>query len=362
MKFVDLTAQYEAYKEEIDKAIQHVIDTTAFINGPDVKALEKELAEYSGAEYAILCSSGTDALLLPFMAMELQPEDEVIVPAFTYIASASMVSFYGAKPVFADVDSVTFNLDPEAVNQKITPKTKGIVAVSLFGQIPDITALQKIADEHGLWILEDGAQSFGAKQHDKYSCSLTSLATTSFFPAKPLGGYGDGGAVFTQNADMADKIRMLLSHGQGRRYHHAKIGINGRMDTIQAAVVRVKLAHLQKELEERNRIASLYSDELAEVVEIPCIVEGNFSSWAQYTIRSAEREKIRHFLQERNIPTAIHYPMPLHKQDAFRYLEDSSRYPVAEKLSREVFSLPMHPFLTEVQIYSVINAIKEAVS
>ncbi len=362
MKFVDLSAQYQAYKQEIDEAMQQVIDTAAFINGPDVRALEEELAAYCGAEHAIACSSGTDALLIPFAAMDLQPEDEVIVPAFTYIASASMISFWGARPVFVDVDEVTFNLDPEAVSKAVTPRTKGIVAVSLFGQCPDLDSLQKIADEHHLWILEDGAQSFGARYHGHCSCSMTDFATTSFFPAKPLGCYGDGGAVFTGDPEMAARMRMFLSHGQEKRYHHAMIGINGRMDTLQAAIVRVKLKHFEEELTSRNAAADYYTRELTGIVETPRIREGDRSTWAQYTIKSARRDRIRTFLQELGVPTAVHYPLPLHHQKAFAYLQDSGPYPVAERLSMEVLSLPMHPFITDEQLAAVVQAVKESLA
>ena len=235
MKFVDLKKQYLKYKSEIDCAIHNVIENTAFINGPDSTAFENELEEFSGAKHALGCSSGTDAIVIAMMAIGVKPGDEIIVPAFTFIATAETVAFLGAKPVFADVDPVTFNIDPESIEAKITDKTKGIIPVSLYGQCADFNEINTIAANHNLWVIEDGAQSFGAEYKSKRSCTLTNVGTTSFFPAKPLGCFGDGGAIFTDDADLAEKMRIILNHGQEKRYHHKYIGLNGRLDTLQAA-------------------------------------------------------------------------------------------------------------------------------
>jgi UDP-2-acetamido-2-deoxy-ribo-hexuluronate aminotransferase len=361
MKFVDLHAQYEQYRDEIDKSIQAVIDSTSFINGSEVQAMEDDLASFCGVEHVLACSSGTDALLIALKVLGVGAGDEVLVPDFSYIASASMISFAGGTPVFVDVEPDTCNIDVGTIEQAINEHTRGIVAVSLFGQCPDLDGLRAIAKKHGLWLLEDGAQSFGATYKHNRSCSITEVSTTSFFPAKPLGCYGDGGAIFTNDTKLAETMRMFLNHGQEKRYHHAMIGINGRMDTIQAAVVRVKLRHFQKELEMRERIAQRYSQNLDGYVQVPVIRDYNTSSWAQYTIQSPKREKIREHLHSRGIPTAVHYPLPLHRQKAFGLDDTALSYPVSEGLSQRVVSLPMHPFLCEDEIDTICEAVKEAV-
>lgn len=359
MEFCDLHRQYIEYKSEIDAAIAGVIEKTAFINGPDIVALENELADFSGASNAIACSSGSDAISLALMAMDVQPGDEVLCPAFTFIATATMISIVGAIPIFVDVDPVTFNLDPEKIEEKITPRTKGIIAVSLYGQCADFDQINKVAEKHGLWVLEDGAQSFGAMYKGKKSCALTDISTTSFFPAKPLGCYGDAGAIFTSDADLAEKIRMIRNHGQEKRYYHKMIGVNGRMDTLQAAIIRVKLKHFSKEIIERNRVAASYSKALDGIVDTPRVLQGNLSVWAQYTIRLDNRDALREHLAKYDIPTAVHYPMPLPQQEAFRYLEPGTDFPVSNRLSQTVMSLPMHPFLTQEEINFVTDKIKE---
>lgn len=362
MKFCDLKKQYNDYKPEIDAAIASVIDRTAFINGPDIKELESELAKFAGVKHAVACSSGSDALSLALLAMDVKPGDEVLCPAFTFIATGTMVAFLGAKPVFVDVDPVTFNIDPEKIEEKITDKTKGIIAVSLYGQCPDFDKINKIATKYGLWVMEDGAQSFGAKSGDHRSCSMTTIATTSFFPAKPLGCYGDGGAIFTNDDEVAEKLRMIRNHGQEKRYHHKMLGVNARMDTLQAAIIRVKLKHFSAEIPERNRVADSYSKALEGIVDTPRVVAGNLSVWAQYTIRLENRDELREYLAKYNIPTAVHYPMPLPKQEAFEYLKQGTDFPVSNKLSEMVVSLPMHPFLTQEEITFVTDKIKEFIN
>ncbi|MEA3392636.1 MAG: DegT/DnrJ/EryC1/StrS family aminotransferase [Candidatus Marinimicrobia bacterium] len=362
MKFCDLHRQYIEYKKEIDAAIAGVIDKTAFINGPDIAELENELADFSGANSAIACSSGSDAISLALMALDVQPGDEVLCPAFTFIATGTMISVVGAKPVFVDVDPVTFNLDPDKIEEKITAKTKGIIVVSLYGQCADFDRINDIAKKHDLWVLEDGAQSFGAEYKGKRSCALTNIATTSFFPAKPLGCYGDGGAIFTADAEIAEKIRMIRNHGQEKRYHHKMIGVNGRMDTLQAAIIRVKLKYFPNEIKERNRVADTYTEELKDCVNTPLVLKNNLSVWAQYTIQVENRDKLRETLAKDDIPTAVHYPMPLPKQEAFKYLEQGIDFPVSNRLSETVISLPMHPFLSNEEIGFVSQKIKDAIN
>ncbi len=362
MQFCDLHRQYVEYKSEIDAAIAGVIEKTAFINGPDVKALEKELADFSGASNAIACSSGSDAIFLSLMGLDVQPGDEVLCPAFTFIATGTMISIIGAIPVFVDVDPITFNIDPEKIEEKITSGTKGIIAVSLYGQCADFDKINAIAEKHGLWVLEDGAQSFGAEYKGKRSCALTKIATSSFFPAKPLGCYGDGGAIFTSDPELAEKIKMIRNHGQEKRYHHKIIGINGRMDTLQAAIIRVKLKHFPKEITERNRVAAAYTQALKTSVDTPVVLPDNLSVWAQYTIRVKDRDKLREILTKDDIPTAVHYPMPLPKQEAFQFLDQGTDFPASNRLSETVVSLPMYPFLTEDEINFIAQKIKDAIN
>ncbi len=362
MKFNDLNKQYQAYQPEIDAAIQSVIDSASFIHGKEIELLEEELAAFSGVKHALACSSGTDALLLSLMTLDLQPGDEVICPAFSFIVSASMVSFCKARPVFVDVSPVDFNIDIHKLEAKITPRTKGVIAVSLYGQCADFAAINQIAKTHGLWVIEDGAQSFGATYHGQRSCSLTDLATTSFFPAKPLGCYGDGGAIFVNNDAWAAKLKMIRSHGQEQRYKHKYIGINGRMDTLQAAILRVKLKYFEKEIKNRQQAATLYSSLLKNQVLLPEVADGRESTWAQFTVMIENRDQIREKLAEKGIPTTVHYPIILPKQEAFGddVLSDE-RFEVAELLSETVLSLPMHGFISEEEVKFVSNALIELV-
>ena len=364
MEFCDLNKQYHAYKAEIDQAMANVIHSSSFINGEEIRLLEDELAAYVGVKHALCVSSGTDALLLPLMAYGIQPGDEIICPAFSFIASASMISFYKAKPVFVDASPFDFNINVSKIEAKITSKTKGIIAVSLFGQCADYTAINALAKKHGLWVIEDGAQSFGATFSGKKSGSLTEVGTTSFFPAKPLGCYGDGGAIFTNNDELASMMKMMRGHGQEKRYYHKYIGINGRMDTLQAAILRVKLKYFDQELEVRQQAAKLYTDLLKDVVTVPTIAEGNTSSWAQFTIRTEQRDNLKIALQQKNIPTTIHYPLPLPRQEAFAAdIQPGEQFPVADELSRTVLSLPMHGMITEEEVREVAEYIlKFAVS
>jgi UDP-2-acetamido-2-deoxy-ribo-hexuluronate aminotransferase len=361
MNFIDLQEQYRRYQQEIDAAVGQVMEKATFIKGPFLQQFESELSAHCGAKHAIGCSSGTDALLLGLMVKDVKPGDEILVPDFTFIATAEMVSFIGAVPVFVDVQEDTLNIDPEKLEEKITKKTVGIIPVSLYGQCADMDEINSIAEKHGLWVMEDAAQSYGAEYKGKKSCTVSELATTSFFPAKPLGCYGDGGAVFTNDDETADKLRVLLNHGQTKRYHHSIIGVNGRLDGLQASVLSVKLRHFDEEMDAKQKIAEMYSEKLQGAVETPVVREYNRSVWAQYTVRHPERDRVTADLKEKGIPTAVHYPIPLHKQEAFAGLGNrDADFPVSVKASSEVFSLPMHPFLTEEEITLICDSIEEA--
>jgi UDP-2-acetamido-2-deoxy-ribo-hexuluronate aminotransferase len=362
MEFCDLKVQYAAYKTEIDAAIQSVLLSSAFVNGPEVKALEAELAAFCGARHAVACANGTDAIHIALLALGIRPGDEVIVPDFTFYATAEMVALAGAVPVFADIDPLTYNITPETVARRVTSRTKGIIPVSLFGQLPDLEGIGALASAKGLWVMEDAAQSFGADFRGRRSGSLTAVATTSFFPAKPLGCYGDGGAVFASDGETAAAIRVLCNHGSTRRYHHDVVGLNSRLDSVQAAVLRVKLRHFESELASRDRSAKMYTERLQGKVATPVVREGNFPAWAQYTIRVENRDRVQARLQEQGIPTAVHYPIPMHAQKAFAHLGGKDAdCPVASKAAQEVMSLPMHGMMTEAQIDTICQALKEAI-
>ncbi len=360
INFIDLQAQYQAYKEEIDREVLEVFSSAQFIGGAKLNQLEDSLATFTGAKHAIGCSSGTDALLLALMALDIGAGDEVITTPFTFIATAEVIAFLGAKSVFVDIDEQTYNIDPTKIEQVITNKTKAIIPVSLYGQCADMNAINAIAKKHGLTVIEDACQSFGAEYQGKKSCNLSTIGCTSFFPSKPLGAYGDAGALFTSDDDLAQKIRMLLNHGQNERYKHRYIGINGRLDAIQAAVLNVKLKHFDDEIIARDEIGSRYSDLLEDAdVITPAIVEGNTSVYAQYSIRVKERETMVAKLTAKGVPTAVHYPVPLHLQEAFKNLGYyKGDFPISEAVSQEIMSLPMSPYLTEEQQDFIVQAIK----
>jgi UDP-2-acetamido-2-deoxy-ribo-hexuluronate aminotransferase len=369
MQFVDLNRQYDEYKTEIMAEIQQVLDTTAFINGPAVKEFEAQLAEHTGVKHAIGCSSGTDALVLGMMAYDIKPGDEVIVPDFSFIATAETVALTGATPVFADIRPDTYNIDPGSIRAVITEKTVGIIPVSLYGQVADMDEINAIAKEYGLWVMEDGAQSYGATYKKKRSGTVSRIGATSFFPAKPLGAYGDAGAVFTDDDELAARLRMILNHGQRKRYVHGVIGLNARLDTIQAAILKVKLKHFDDEVVRRQQVADWYTQAFTDTDQIvtPTILDHNTSVWAQYTIRIPNRPAVQTALNEKGIPTAVHYPIPLHKQDAFAgHAQHDIEVPHTEKASDEVMSLPMHPFMTHADVKtvaeSVIAGVQESVN
>ncbi|QHG91332.1 DegT/DnrJ/EryC1/StrS family aminotransferase [Sulfurimonas sp. CVO] len=360
INFIDLQAQYKEYKKEIDSEVLEVMSLAQFIGGEKLNLFEKNLAAYTGSKHAIGCSSGTDALLLSLMALDISAGDEVITSPFTFISTAEVIALLGAKPVFVDIDEESYNIDSSKIEDAITERTKAIMPVSLYGQCADMEAINDIAKKHNLSVIEDACQSFGATYYDKKSCNLSTIGCTSFFPSKPLGAYGDGGAIFTNDDALAAKMRMLLNHGQNERYKHKYIGINGRLDAIQAAVLNVKLKHFDKEVRLRDEIGSRYSDLLEDSdVITPKIAPNATSVYAQYSIRVKDREAMIEKLNKKEIPTAVHYPVPLHMQEAFKYLDyKEGDFPISELVSKQIMSLPMSAYLSEAEQDFVVQAIK----
>lgn len=353
--FADLKSQYESYKAEIDKAVLDVMASSMYIMGPEVEKLEKNLASYVGARHALSVSSGTDALLLALMAYGIKEGDEVITTPFTFIATAEVIALVGAKPVFADIDEKTYNLDIEKVKPLINDKTKAIIPVSLYGLPADMDKFYELTKNTNIKLIEDACQSFGATDNGKYSCNYNSLGCTSFFPSKPLGCYGDGGAVFTNDDKEAEILSNLRNHGQVARYKHKYIGINGRLDAMQAAILNVKLAHFKEEIARRIEIGNNYTKKIKEAYKgdaadiiTPFIPDGKVSVYAQYSVRVKNREEVTKKLNEAGIPTAIHYPIPLHMQECYAGcgFKDGD-LPVSEKVSKEIMSLPMSAFLKD---------------
>ena len=370
VEFRDLKAQYQRYKNEIDNAIQKVLTNADFIGGNEVKILEERLATYVGVKHCITCANGTEAMSLVLMAWDIEEGDAVFVPDFTFFSTGEVVSFRGATPVFVDVNRDTFNIDTAKLEKviqrtikegKLTPKA--IIPVDLFGLPADHHEIDRIAKEYGLLVLEDGAQGFGGSINGKKACSFGDAATTSFFPAKPLGCYGDGGAVFTNNDELAELVRSYKVHGKGKnKYDNIRIGVNSRLDTIQAAVLNVKLtAFIEYELDDVNRIYNMYNERLSEVVETPVIPKGYVSSFAQYTIKlknKLQRDTLQARLKEQGIPSMIYYAKPMHKQKAFANLEfNEEDFQVTNELCDIVLSLPMHPYLTEEDVERVSKII-----
>ncbi len=353
--FIDLKTQQARIKDKIDAGIQRVLAHGQYILGPEVAELEEKLAAFVGAKYCITCANGTDALQIAQMALGIGPGDEVITPGFTYIATAETVALLGAKPVYVDIDPRTYNLDPKLLEAAITPCTKAIIPVSLYGQCADFDEINAIAVKHGIPVIEDAAQSFGATYKGKRSCNLTTIACTSFFPSKPLGCYGDGGAIFTNDQELAKVIRQIARHGQDRRYHHIRVGVNSRLDTLQAAILLPKLEIIAEEIELRNQVAQSYTMLFNEsgITSTPFIEEHNVSAWAQYTVRVKFREQVQKKLKDAGIPTAVHYPIPLNKQPAVA--DASKQLLIGDLVAEEVVSLPMHPYLSSHEINLVVS-------
>ena len=359
MEFIDLKEQYRRYKAAIDEGVLRVLAHGQFIQGPEVSELETGLAGYTGVKHCITVANGTASLEIALRALEIGPGDEVITVPFTFISSAEVIALVGARPVFVDIEPATYNIDIDAIRAAITPKTKAIMPVSLFGQMPDYGRINAIAAARNLPVIEDGAQSFGATQHGRRSCGVTTIGSTSFFPAKPLGCYGEGGALFTNDDGMAEKMKAIRNHGGLQRHHHTLLGTNGRFDTVQAAVLLAKLAHFEWEVKERGRIGARYSAALQDFCTVPAVASGNTHVYAQYTIRMPERDQVAGRLKALGIPTAVYYPKCLHEQPVFSKLGYNwGDFPESEEASREVLSLPMHAFLVPEEQDRVVNAIK----
>ena len=360
MQFVDLGAQQDRLRSEIEAGIAGVLAHGQYILGPEVAKLETRLAAYCGAGHCVAVANGTDALQIALMALGVGPGDEVVTPGFSYIATAEAALVLGAKVVYVDIDPATYNLDPALLEAAITDRTKAIIPVSLYGQCADFDAINAIAARRGIPVIEDAAQSFGASIGGRKSGNLSTIACTSFFPSKPLGCYGDGGAVFTSDDELATVIRQIARHGQERRYHHVRLGINSRLDTIQAAILLPKLAILDDEIAARQRVAEVYMTRLHDLpVGLPHIAPGSVSAWAQFTVRVDDRAGVQAKLHEAGVPTAIHYPLPLNRQPASR--DDGAHLPVGDAAAEQVISLPMHPYLGEGDQAKVVDALAAAV-
>ena len=364
MEFIDLKSQYSFLKEEIDASIQRVLDHGQYILGPEVAELEIQLSKFTGSKYCISVANGTDALQIALMALNIGPGDEVITPGFTYIATAETVAVLGAKPVYVDIDPRTYNLDPRLLERVISPKTKAIIPVSLYGQPADMDEINAIAVRHGnIPVIEDAAQSFGSTYKGKKSCNLSTIGCTSFFPSKPLGCYGDGGAIFTNDDDLAQAMREIRVHGQSRRYVHTRIGVGGRMDTIQCAIVLAKLERFDWEVERRLSIGQRYN-QLLDEIGMPRVqqrIDRN-SVFAQYTVFSSRREALQKQLTEAGVPTAVHYPVPLNEQPAYMHLCCPDCTPLASIAAKQVMSLPMSADLADRDMEDVIERLQKSLA
>jgi UDP-2-acetamido-2-deoxy-ribo-hexuluronate aminotransferase len=362
MEFIDLKKQQTNIRSEIDFSIKKVLDHGKYILGPEVFELEKTLAEYVGVNHCITVSSGTDALLISMMALGIKSGDEIITTPFTFIAAVEAIKLLGAKPVYVDIDDNSYNISSEKIESSITEKTKLILPVSLFGQCADMDPINRISKKYNLPVLEDGAQSFGATYKGRKSCSMSTIGCTSFFPSKPLGCYGDGGAIFTNDDELASKMRSIRVHGQTARYHHSYLGLNGRLDTIQAAILLIKFKIFNNEILLRNEVADFYTKELNRTnlgIETPSITNGNVSVYAQYAILVNNREELISVLKKNKIPTVIHYPIPAHMQNEYR--DKKLKLPVSEYVAEKILCIPMHPYLQKNEqdliIKSIVNAL-----
>src|SRR5690554_6640963 len=364
LQMVDLGAQYLNIKKEIDQSIQSVVDSCAFINGPEVKNFQTELEEYLDVKHVIPCGNGTDALQIALMALDLKPGDEVITADFTFAATVEVIHLLGLKSVLVDVDYDTFLIDPEQIRKAITPKTKAIIPVHLFGQCANMDEIMKIAEEHNLYVIEDTAQAIGAEYKGKKAGTIGTIGATSFFPSKNLGGYGDGGAIFTNDDALAHKMRGICNHGMYQRYYHDEIGVNSRLDSIQAAILRVKLHHLDEYNKARRKAADFYNEDFQDIPELltPAKADNSTHVYHQYTLRvtNGKRNELKEFLESKGIPAMIYYPVPLRKQKAY----DTGNYkdtdfPNTNKLIEEVVSLPMHSELTVKQLKYITDAVND---
>lgn len=354
MQFIDLQTQYQKHKMQIDAAIARVLQHGKYLFGPEVELLESQLAEYVGVKHCISMSSGTTALHAALLALDIGPGDEVITTPFSFFATAEVIYLVGASPVYVDIDPQTYLLDPQLLEAAITPNTKAIIPVSLYGQCADMDAINVIAKRHNIPVIEDAAQSLGATYKGRKSCALSEIACTSFFPSKPLGGYGDSGACFTNNDELAHRLRLVVNHGQQNRYNHVAIGMNGRMDTLQAAILLEKLAIFDEEIEARQTIADWYRAELPESMMPPVIAPHNMSVYAQYTVQVDDRDRVQRILNDEGIPTAVHYPVGLHQQPIVaKITSEKLSFPITERCAQRVMSLPFHPYLEKESVQMI---------
>ncbi len=360
IQMVDLNRQYHELKEDIDKAVLAVLESGQFILGPDVKQLESELKEYVGVKHAVACANGTDALQIALMALGVGPGDEVLTTPFTFVSTAEVGALLGAKVTFADICEETFNIDPKEVRKRITARTKAIVPVHLYGLPADMDELIAISKDTRIPIVEDAAQAFGAEYHGRKVCTFGKIGCVSFFPSKNFGAYGDAGMAFTDDEELGVKMRAIAVHGSQKKYYHDYIGLNSRLDTIQAAILRVKLHRLDSYNRLRRKFAGIYNEKLADIVKTPNIPADRNHIFHQYTIRTEKRDVLLEHLKLMGVPSAIYYPVPLHLQKAYHYLGyRAGDFPVAEKLSTEVLSLPMHPHLKEEELDFIAGTIRE---
>ncbi len=359
--YLDLTYQFQALEKKLTEVTEKVLRNGQYILGPEVSLCEKKLADFTSAPYCVTAGSGTDALLMALLSCGIKPGDEIIVPAFSFFATAEVVALIGAKPVFVDIEPETCNLDPQKIEDFITEKTRGILPVSLYGQVADMNSINAIAKKYGLVVIEDGAQSFGAHYQGRRSCNLSSLACTSFFPSKPLGCFGEGGAVFCQDRKIYEKLIQVRNHGQESRYHHTRIGYNGRLDTLQCAILMVKLERYPWEIGQRQKIAGLYNEEFKtlECLKIPFVREDRDSIFAQYTLRVKQRDIFQKLLTEEGVPTSIHYPKGMHQQPAMAKMVPEHSPKVTEALCKEVISLPLYADMPENHIVFVVEKVKK---
>lgn len=363
MQFIDLQTQYQKHKTQIDAAIARVLQHGQYLFGPEVQLLEKQLAAYVDVSHCVSMANGTVALHIALMALNIQPGDEVITTPFSFFATAEVIYLLGAKPVYVDIDPNTYLLDPQLLEAAITSKTKAIMPVSLYGQCANMDAINAIANRHAIPVIEDAAQSMGARYKNKKSCALSTIACTSFFPSKPLGGYGDSGACFTNDEALADRMRLITNHGQKGRYNHVAIGTNARMDTLQAAVLLEKLAIFDQECDARQKVAGWYHDALSHFVEPPVISPDNYSVFAQYTVQVDNRDAVQQALTNVGIPTAVHYPVGLHQQPVVASIssDQTLSFPITERVAKRVMSLPFHPYLEKETVEMICQKLESAV-
>ncbi len=359
IQMVDTKNQYLKIKSEIDSAINNVIESTQFIQGPAVKEFEKNVEKYLGVKHAIGCASGTDALQIAMMAVDIKPGDEILTTPFTFVATTETIALLGAVPVYVDIDPKTFNIDPAKMEASITPRTKAIIPVHLYGQPCEMDTIMAIAEKHGLTVIEDAAQALGAEYKNKKICTIGDIGCISFYPSKNLGAFGDAGMVVTNNDDYADKLRMIIAHGSKRKYYHEILGVNSRLDSIQAAILNVKLKYLDDYCQSRLIAAEKYNKKFQDIFETPYIMPEVKHIFHQYSIRVNNRNRMMEFLKENSIPSMIYYPVPLHLQEAYKYHYKSGDFPVSEEIAGDIISLPMHTELTDEQINYISSKVIE---